>query len=338
MILPLIRNSLSLTRKKIALATFLYFSTLLFAMLPVVMGVLLLRDVFNGSMALSMLTQDFDYTIYSDFMNVHGERFLPLLAQISFISLIYFFAQTILSGGIIATINDTETPVSLRSMMRLALKNAWRFIKLQLLACTVFLLIVGLMLVSFGIVFTVFSQGAVSEKPAIIASGIAVFVSVIILALLLSITDYARTILIVRDCHKASTAFGKAILFVFRNFTAVVRLELFFYFALAVFSAAYLFFDAVIGMTSIMTIIFMALIQQSLIGARFFLRIAGFSARIELYDIRKPIEVVEESSVAAFEIPADENASPESRDESIPPSVQQDEASSDRDSTPSSNE
>lgn len=337
MILSLFRNNLTLTRRKIILAASLYFSTLLFAILPVVMGVLLLRDVFNGSMALSMLTQDFDYTIYSDFRNVHGERFLPLLVQVCVISLVYFFVQTILSGGIIASINDKEIPLSLRSLMGLALRNAWRFIRLQVIVCAVLLFIVGLMLAVFGIVFTVFSEGAISEKPVIIAGGVSVFMSVIILAVLLSIMDYARTILIVHDC-KASTAFGKAIFFVFRNFTAVVRLEFFFYFSLAVLSAAYLFLDALIGMTSNMTIIFMALIQQSYVGARFFLRIAGFGARIDLYEIRKPVEVVEEASVRTSEIPTEDTVASELRDEIVPLIEPQDEESLHRDSTTTSND
>jgi hypothetical protein len=251
-----------------------------------------LQKEFGRSLAPERLLPGFDFTVFADFLNLHGGAVDAVLRTVVPLALLGMIVGPFLTGGVIAAVRAQEAPVSVRKFFRDGGYHYGRMFRLFLLfgLVTVLLLAGGITLLG-GIVSAV-DDDAVSEVSSIVAALFGTGIICLLLAVVFAAAEFTRIAVVASDSRRMVRAAVTGIGFAFRNIGAIAGLFLLFVVAAAVLIAAYWWFEGMFTAESGPTIAFLFLLQQLFVVLRIVLRIALIAGENLVYEARKPEPVL----------------------------------------------
>ncbi len=274
----------------------LYFLNLLLA-IPLALA---FRSVmiagFGDSLAPAHLMASLDFTVFQDFLNVHGEEFQTVIRQILSFLVLSMLLQTFLSGGILTVVLDQEKTFSTSSFFKGCGSYFFRFLRLFLLFGLILLVVA---LIVGGIVLAIaggMTENATSEVTEFWIRIAAIALFMLPVTLILMAADYAKIYIVLHDERSALRSCGRAFGFVFRRFFAAFGLELLMLLISLALFAIYLWLDLAVGMTTGTTIVVMFVIQQLFMLLRAWTKILFFAGEMALYQSLQKLPFPEASS------------------------------------------
>ena len=241
-----------------------------------------LARTIGDSMSLEHLVKDFDYTVYSDFMFKYGGRITALLSQISWLIFFYLLLNTLLGGGTIAVLKNSDEPFSLRAFFENCGIFFFRFFRLFLIFGALLFLVGFITFAAFGFIYSALTAGAVSEVGPFSLAIVLFFLFLFVVMLVVVMADYAKVATVVNDARSMFRTAWQAIKFVFRHFLSTVGFQLSIVFFLLVAIAVYLLLEDNIAMATPFAILVMFLIQQVSVGFKVWTRVLTFAGELEI--------------------------------------------------------
>ncbi|MEE9373407.1 MAG: hypothetical protein V3V00_10175 [Saprospiraceae bacterium] len=107
----------------------------------------------GNSLNINDLHKGFDYTVFNDFINVHGGSFSVMYGQMRWMVLIYFIFASFISGGTIYLLSQKRT--TLTDFFKGGLTFFWKFLLLDIVFTFVILAILGIVLFIIGQLFNI---------------------------------------------------------------------------------------------------------------------------------------------------------------------------------------
>jgi hypothetical protein len=222
----------------------------------------------NSSVALDRLIADFDFLIFSDFMNQSAKAFKPFVPLVAFLGFVYLLLSTFFAGGILDSTEQQKFTVS-----RFLQASAQYFGRFAMLLVYLIIFVAALLALS-GMFFFIFASikenGNERDYFLLMLPPIAILAYFIGFAIVLG--DYARVMLFKSESLSALDAFWKSFSYIFKRQGTVLLFWIIIVLGL-VLSTIYLGIDGAIGMHSGFTIFVMFLIQQIFVFARTFLKV-----------------------------------------------------------------
>lgn len=243
---------------------------------------------FGFTMATSELMQGLNFNTFQEFMLKHGAEVGVIFSQIGWYALLYIIINTLLAGGILATLREKETRFTVREFFAGCVTYFFRFFRLFLLFGILLILLAVIWMVVLGALFSAVTAGGSSEVPYIVWTVVTVILFFVPLMVLLVIADYAKVGTVLSNTHAMVRAAWRSAKFVFRNFLKVMSLHLLMLLVPIALFIIYVWLDLSIGMTTVTTILVMFVIQQIFILTRVWTRVFFFSGELELYSALQP--------------------------------------------------
>ena len=247
-----------------------------------------LTRTIGDSMSLENLVKGFDYTVYSDYLFKYGGRITALLSQISWLIFFYLLLNTLLGGGTIASLKDSNNRFSMSSFFENCGAYFFRFLRLLLIFGVILLLIGFVSSMAFGILYSVLASNAVSEVWPIVCAVILFLLFLFVVMLIVMMADYAKVATVVDDAQSMLKTSWQGIKFVFQHFPSTVGLQSSMIILLLIAVVAYLILENQIGMSTPLAILTMFIIQQASVGFKVWSRVATVAGEINLFDTLEP--------------------------------------------------
>lgn len=233
----------------------------------------------DTSVALDALLKDFDFMIFSDFINQSSNAFKPLFSLMFAIGIVYLFLSNFFDGGILQVIKNKE--FTFADFFAGGSKLFGKFLML-LVYSLIFLLVLVAFSGMFFFIFASIGEGG-SEKTYffVMLPPIAIltyFFSVVIVQ-----NMYAKVMMSQKDDLGPWEAFGKAFGYVMKRPVTFLLFwgVLFVGFLLLL---VYLGIDSLAQMSTSITIFLMFLVQQVSVLARTFLKIFNLTLARAFFD------------------------------------------------------
>lgn len=228
------------------------------------------------------LLHDFNYKIYSDFMNNYGDFIRPLINQMIWFGIFYFFFTIFFAGGILKYFEVLTIKSKSQAFFAGCAKYFWRFLRLGVYVILIQLAVMITIAVPFGLIFI----DAVDHSPEpalftifLIWAG----VHLLFFLLISIISDYAKIILVKEDSKKVLRTLLIALKFTLKKIYLTYPLYILLLVIPILLTFAYFWIDSILGMNTILTVILTGLIQQMFIWARMFSKVWILGSEYELF-------------------------------------------------------
>ncbi|MBO7438987.1 MAG: hypothetical protein J6U21_04845, partial [Bacteroidales bacterium] len=235
---------------------------------------------FKTAVGSSIVSKTLDYTTVMELIDSHSWNLESILSQGRYMVLIFWLLMIFFVGGIVRTFNKEDYSTS--TFFAGAGVNFFRF-----LLCDIIMIVLQVVTAAllFGIASFILSlfNTVVTETPLFWAYGIAGFILICAVVLLLMISDYAKFYMEMERTSRVLKAIWNATKFVFRNFVKTYFLYALLLVVPILTLVLYkLTFDK-IGMGTVFGIVMMFLVQQLFILLRVWFRVWSLSSQFELF-------------------------------------------------------
>jgi hypothetical protein len=273
--------------------TIIYGITLLLASTVALTLYNLLTSTFGSRMELYKLLPDFNYSIYSDFMNNYREviRFFKPIAL--WFGLLYFFFTIFFAGGILKTFEASLVKSKAQTFFAGCSKFFFRFLRLGVYALMLQVLFAILIATPFSIILN--SAMETKTEPEIFVIILAwALIQILVFVLITIASDYAKIILVKEDSKKVWCSLAGGFKFTFRKTHKTFTLYLLLLVFPIILTALYFLIEDFIGMRSSFTILVMFVIQQIVVWLRIFSKVWILGGEYELFnsafvEVNKPL-------------------------------------------------
>ncbi|MBI5729700.1 MAG: hypothetical protein HY963_01045 [Ignavibacteriales bacterium] len=264
------------------IVTVIYGITFLLAAVLVATFKSTLTNNFGNRSELYKLFRDFDFTIYSDFINNHGDIVRPIMNQMIWFGAFYFFFTVFFAGGVLKYFDGSAIKSRVQAFFAGSAKFFFRFLRLGLYVLVIQMIIFGVVVFIFS---KIISNAADNTPEPGLFTILAIWGTIhLLLFIFVSIvSDYAKIILVKEDSKKVWSALKSGLIFTFKKFFVVYPLYVLLLIVPVALVIIYFGFDTVIGMNSMFTVLVMAVIQQLFIWARWFSKVWILGSQFELF-------------------------------------------------------
>lgn len=263
-------------------ATIIYGITLLLGSILAFSFNSMMTNNFIKRSELYKLLSDFDFTVYSDFMNHHGDMIKPLAAIMIWSGFFYFFFTVFFSGGILKLFEGSSIKSKSQAFFAGSAKFFFRFLRLGIYILIFQSLGFAIIAVGFSSIFN--RALPISTEPKLFTI-LVVWVAVHFLCFIFIsiISDYAKIMLVKEDSKKVWRAMWTSFKFTVKKIYLTFPLYLILLIAPLLLFAAYFWFEGLVGMTSSIGIVAMLFIQQIFIWSRIFTKIWILGSEHDLF-------------------------------------------------------
>ena len=265
------------TLSKFKMVLLLYGCNLLFGLIVALPLHSVLKESIGQSFEIQRITTGFDNTVFTDFMNTHGQLLEPLLSQFQWLSMLYIALFIFLNGGIIHIL------LGRIGFWEGCAKYFWRFLRLTLL----FLLLHSLTaMVVFGILYLIVTNGFDlfgSEIPIYWSIVVSIIVYILLASLVSMLSDYAKIRMVKNDRRSAIQAMLHSFGTVFQNFRKTYGLYLLNMFGIALLYLIYWALHSNVTTSNFIIIFFIILVQQFILLLRMCTKVVNLSSALEVY-------------------------------------------------------
>jgi hypothetical protein len=276
------------------LVTTIYVITFLMAlMLAIPFGTTIQKEAGN-SMAFSALLKGFDYTVYQDFMNHSRDAIQPYIATAIWIGIFYLLFTIFFEGGILTVLKRKEDKFTLRFFWEASAKYFSRFLRLAVYMIIVQAVTAVIFFIILAQIISSVYKSAPNEISIFYTFVAGVVIYLVIFIFLLTVTDYAKVMLVENEVYRPFRTILRSFGFVFKHFLSTYFLYLLLLIVPILLFAIYFKLESAIGMTSGWKILIIFIIQQLLVWSRVFTKIWILGSELNLYrNFEKKEEITE---------------------------------------------
>lgn len=206
-----------LSFRQLKLWGLLYFLNILFALVVSFPVFQFLNDKLSHSLELDKLLDHFDFTVFNDILNYHGDILGFVSSQGLITGLVYLLLSIFLVGGILCVFVSRVRSDEPSNFWSGGARYYWRILGLTIL----FLLLQALTVFLFFTLFNVLTNGGLERfysERMIYQRAVVVFAIWSLVAnVFWMVQDYAKVIM-VHDDASLFASIGRAFKFVFKNF------------------------------------------------------------------------------------------------------------------------
>ena len=255
------------------LTLIIYVMTLLLALVLAIPFENTIENGAGNSMAFSSLVKDFDYTVYNDFINQYGKAIAPYLSIAVWMGVFYLLFTIFFEGGILTVLRREEDKYSLRTFWEGSAVYFSRFLRLAIYSIVIQVIIAGVIYITIGSIID--STFSTAENEAVLFYKIAagVIIHLILFIFILTVTDYAKVMMVEVEGYKPFRTLFRAAGFVIKHFLSTYFLYLSLLIVPILLFILYFKVEGALGMTSGFKIIIIFIIQQLLILSRVFVKV-----------------------------------------------------------------
>lgn len=255
----------------------LYVCNLMFGLVIAVPLHSVLKDSIGQSLEIQKIISAFDNTVFTDFMNEHGQLLSPLLEQVQWFSLLYVLLFVFLNGGVIHILTGKM------GFWEGCAKYFWRFFRLTLLFLFFHLLVAG---VVFGILRLIISNGFDlfgSEIPIYWSIVIGIGIYLVLASIVSALSDYAKIRIVTAERHSAIQAIMHSFGTVFGSFRKIYGLFLLNIFFIGIIYIFYWLLNSNFSTTGFFSVVFILLVQQFVMLLRMCAKVVNLASAMDLY-------------------------------------------------------
>lgn len=242
----------------------------------------------GSSLELDKLINQYDHTVISDFLKIHGGSISPLLGQLRWYIIVYLFFSVFINAGLIYTI-DKSPKSDWVNFWSGGAKYFWPFLRIGAFFVIVTAMLIALIAIpASSYVGSIFNT-TVTEMPMYYVAAGATVLILLVLTFLISWRINTKLIYLRTECSTWQS--------IKRGFTqnrkrwlSGPRLFLLFFLFMAVIVFVHLYIEGIFGMTSLTLIIIFFITQQLVVLFRMLWRIMVF----ESFDHNLRFQKVEE--------------------------------------------
>lgn len=276
---------------------FIYSVLLILALLIAVPFYFTILSQAGHSMAPDKLVPDFEFSVFSDFMRQSGEAFRPFFFFSVILSLAFMMVQVFFSGGLVSDLQKADKVFNLKVFSGNSLALFPKYAGLFFLQLT-YLLLSTLVFVLLLFIFLSFSTDG-NELTYVYLSIIPLAFISVAASFIMTGNEYAKNLISQHQYLSPLSALHSAFSYVFRHLKTILLFWIILG-GLLLTGVIYLFSDAMIGMSSTVTIVIMVILQQCFIVARIFFKTWSLAAAAEFLKaepvtVPQKIELPEES-------------------------------------------
>ncbi len=237
----------------------------------------------SARMEMYKLLRDFDFTVYSDFMNNYGDIVRPFITQLIWFGVFYFFFTVFFAGGVLKYFEGSSIKSKAQAFFAGSAKYFFRFLCLGIYVLLFQLIVFAIIALIFSSIFTK-AVNTATEPTIFTILLIWLGLHLAFFILISIISDYAKIILVKEDSKKVWRVLVTGLKFTFKKIYVVYPL----YILLLIFPAAltliYFGLDDMIGMRSGITVFVMLIVQQIFIWFRLFSKVWILGSEFELFN------------------------------------------------------
>ena len=244
-----------------------------------------MQDSIGNSLEISKLLPAYDHTVWSDFMNAHGDKISGIVNQVRWMVPVFLLAYIFLSGGIVKSFVTISEGFSGQRFMAACTHYFWRFFRLfawlmLFQGIIVVLLYGGAFLVGLGGDFGNLRSEAIFTDMGKFILPIHLFLAIFIAM----VGDYTKIRLVKENKYIVIFEFvhsmGMCLRYFFRTYFAyLLDISL-----LVGVYALYLFLAPMIGMTGKTAILIMLMVQTLVMFFRLGTRLFAIGSANVMYD------------------------------------------------------
>lgn len=247
--------------------TLIYLSTLIFGLLLAIPFFSFATSSFTDTRLINNLLKGFDFTAYYDITNNYEEAIDIFINLIKWFGIGYFFFSIFLSGGIISFFTKANSEFKVKSFLSECGNYFGKFFRITLYTLIIQILVFAVLAIPFAILISELFDKVQSEATLVYVSIVFLLFYLAFFSFFMVVADYTKIRLVLKPSNKVIKTLWTSIVFVFKNFKAYLLYLITFLFPILI-SIIYLFIEANIGMTSLLTIILMIILQQIFIWGR----------------------------------------------------------------------
>ena len=271
----------ALRAKKLTLI--IYAITLLLALVLAIPFEKTIENEAGNSMAFSSLIKDFDYTVYKDFINQYGKVIDPYISTAVWMGILYLLFTIFFEGGIFTVLRREEDKYSLRLFWEGSAVYFSRFLRLAIYSIIIQVMIAASIYISLGKALESAFDRVESEASMFYIGAAGVLIHLILFIFILTVTDYAKVMMVENAGYKPFKTLFRGMGFVFRHFLSSYFLYLSLLIVPIVLFIVYFSIEGAVGMTSGFKIFIIFIIQQVLIWSRVFIKVWILGSELVLY-------------------------------------------------------
>lgn len=255
-----------------------YVINLLLSLLVLLPAFSTLQTETGRSLEYGNLLKGFDYTVYEDFMQYHGNAIRAVLSTGRWLGLAYGLLTVFFTGGTLLALHreaafqvrtgDSRKPaIRLGEFLSACIHYFPRFLRLA--AFTLLLIILWTAFILLIIILLAGAFGELLSEPDYALVAVATLLLTGLPALfILCVADYARMLMFRQDERRALRGFEQGWRFVRQNVRATYGNALLLWLALGALTGLYLLVESVFPATGWLTILLLFTVQQLLVLGR----------------------------------------------------------------------
>lgn len=273
--------SRAIDSKKIV--SIIYGITILFASIIAITLYSAVISKVGSRLELYKLLPDFNYTIYTDFMNNYGELIRPLAQMALWFGVLYFFFTVFFAGGILKTFEVSLVKSKAQTFFAGCAKYFFRFLRLGIYTLLIQLFFFITIAAVFSFVLGNASEASTEPQLFVIIVGW-ILIHLLFFILISLVSDYAKIILVKEDSKKVWSALYNGFIFAFRRIYLTLPLYILLIIIPLVLIVIYLLLDNIISTQNMLTVTIVFLMQQIFIWLRLLIKIWILGSELELFN------------------------------------------------------
>ena len=260
----------------------LYAANLIVAALSAIALYGALRSAFELSEAPRAFLEGFDLTTLADMLREHGEGVGSLLGQLPWIIVLYLLVSTFFAGGVLSTLSQRERP-TMSAFLHGCAAHAGRFYRLLAAMAIISVLAAVATMVICALLYDAIAGDATSEWGLFWALGLCAGVCAVVAALLVSVSDYARILIVTRGVTRIRESLWGSVRFITSHPLPVAALIVLYSLTFILLTVLYTMLeDAIPGGAVAVWVV----AQQLFIASRIWVRVAGCASQLALFGSR----------------------------------------------------
>jgi len=277
------KNGFLLTGRKGRLVAYLWVVNILFALLLAIPYFQLFSSGLSRSLMGDRILSKINFLWLGDVINQTMTSGGVLNSGTVFPIILFFLLYIFLNGGIVGRLVDAESPATLRTFFGDCGAYFWRFFKLFLISIPVYLLVLGVINGLTSVIANVFTEGAGTQWPELIARNVRVLVFLLSFSLVNMLMDYAKIGIVVRGESSVLKEWWRSVKFVKRHFWRTWGLYLFLGILLLLVFLVYVEIERFIPGKSMLLIFLLFIWQQVFVLAKLWFKLNFFASEIQMY-------------------------------------------------------
>ena len=266
------------------LVTLLYSTTLLLTLVIAIPFGKTIENKAGYSGAIHNLLYNYDYTIYSDFMNQYSDAIQPFISTAVWIAVLYLIFTVFFTGGILKILKMNEASYFLSSFWKACAQYFSRFFRLAVYMIILHVILAIIVFLLLSMILDSAYNTVQSEASLFYIALAGVIIYLIFFIYLLAVTDYAKIMMFKYPEYRPLRTVVRAFAFVTKHLFSTFGLyKLLLVFPIILF-IVYFIISSAIGMSNGFLILLTFIIQQIVIWFRVFTKVWFLGSEMDLFD------------------------------------------------------